>query len=279
MQPLISVIVTTKNSARTLERCLQSIRSQRYTPLELLVVDDRSTDETKAIAIRYADRVLDAGPERCAQRNFGVRQSCGKFVCILDSDMILNPDVLSDCASIIGPDQEAVIIWERSFGEGFWSACKILERSCYGPEDNTVAAARFFTRRLLDEIGLYDEGMIGGEDWDLSIRASSATSIGVAAATILHDEGHQKFWGLVRKKYYYGRGVRRFLRKHKKEGLRRIQPMRPSLLLGMGKIFKNPVLGFGCVLMKAGEFTAIILGMFLPSSRADSIYRPAAGES
>src|SRR6266542_4119287 len=59
--PLVSVVVPTRNSARTIERCLQSIVGQRPTRLELIVVDNDSTDGTFAIATSYADVVLRAG--------------------------------------------------------------------------------------------------------------------------------------------------------------------------------------------------------------------------
>src|ERR1022692_3040386 len=51
---LVSLIVTTKNSERTLEACLRSARAQAYAPIEIIVVDNRSTDATPQIAHRLA---------------------------------------------------------------------------------------------------------------------------------------------------------------------------------------------------------------------------------
>ncbi len=92
--PLVSVVVPTRNSARTIERCLQSIVGQRPTRLELIVVDNDSTDGTFAIATSYADVVLRAGPERSAQRNVGVARSGGDYVMWIDSDMELIPGTI-----------------------------------------------------------------------------------------------------------------------------------------------------------------------------------------
>lgn len=55
--PLISVIIPTKNSAKTLEDCLISITNQSYTPVEIIVVDNFSTDETPNIAKKYTEKV------------------------------------------------------------------------------------------------------------------------------------------------------------------------------------------------------------------------------
>ncbi len=63
----VAVIVPTRNSSAKLRLCLESIRSQRQ-PCTLIVVDNRSTDDTPYIADELADIVLRCGPERSAQR-------------------------------------------------------------------------------------------------------------------------------------------------------------------------------------------------------------------
>ena len=61
---LVSVVVPTRNSARTIERCLRSIRAQSHPEVELIVVDNDSDDATPELAVGIADLVLHAGPER-----------------------------------------------------------------------------------------------------------------------------------------------------------------------------------------------------------------------
>src|SRR5581483_9547513 len=68
----VAVIVPTRNSERTLESCLRSIRAQSV-PTQIVVVDNCSTDRTAEIARRFADITLIQGPERSAQRNAGWR--------------------------------------------------------------------------------------------------------------------------------------------------------------------------------------------------------------
>ena len=83
-RPLVTVVVPTRNSERTLANCLESIRRQAYPRIELVVVDNSSTDDTLAIARRYADQALTIGPERSAQRNHGWRAGHGELVVFVD---------------------------------------------------------------------------------------------------------------------------------------------------------------------------------------------------
>ncbi len=59
--------------------------------IELIVVDNNSTDGTKTIAQKYTNKVYNFGPERSAQRNYGAAKSKGKYPVFLDADMELSP--------------------------------------------------------------------------------------------------------------------------------------------------------------------------------------------
>ena len=96
----ITAIVPTKNSARTLATCLESLVNQTYGDTEVIVVDNQSDDDTVRIAEQLADVVIDQGPERCAQRNKGAEVATGDIVLFIDSDMVLEPDVLSEIAHV-----------------------------------------------------------------------------------------------------------------------------------------------------------------------------------
>src|SRR5579862_5683284 len=107
-KPLISVIVPTKNSSEFLEQCLSSIKKQTYPNIELIVVDNFSTDDTQKIARRFTKDVYEKGPERSAQRNFGVTQSHSEYVAIIDSDMELSPTVAEECIQLAQTDPAIV---------------------------------------------------------------------------------------------------------------------------------------------------------------------------
>ena len=271
--PLVSLIVTTKNSKRTLTACLESARRQDHAPLEIIVVDNASSDGTADVARQLADIVIEAGPERSAQRNAGIKAARGEYVMILDADMVLQPDVVSGAVSAAKGGAAAVAIPERSFGDGFWSACKAFERSFY-EDDALVSAARFFRRDRVLALGGFDESLTGPEDWDLSMRAAGPSGVVFARTLILHDEGSQSLRNLYLKKYYYGRSMPAFVRKHGAEALKRISPLRGSLVRGVGRMLLHPVLTGGLIVMKSAELMGGAFGMLSARPAGpDSIYR------
>ena len=210
---LVSVIVTTRNVARTLDACLRSIRAQDCPRVELIVVDNHSTDGTKQIAQRHADVVLAAGPERSAQRNLGVRTASGEWILWIDADMVLEPTVVSRSLQVARQSGAvAVSIPERTVGPGFWTACRALERSCY-LDDASLFNPRLLRRDYLLRIGGFDETMAGPEDTDLRHRLAEAGAVTAHCdAFIDHDEGRLTLPDVIRKRVYYGRSLPAFAR-------------------------------------------------------------------
>jgi glycosyltransferase involved in cell wall biosynthesis len=263
--PLVSVIVTTRNNHKTLDACLASIMSQSYEPIELIVVDRNSSDGTKHIARYYTNLVYNCGPERSAQRNFGVSKASGEYVAIIDSDMVLTRDVIRDCVDTLlyHPTSVGVIIPEESFGKGFWAKCKRLERSFYIGND-WIEAARFFPTKTYRRLGGYDKMMIGGEDWDLSARARAIGPIRRIASLIHRDEGRLKLIKSLKQKYYYAGRSRTYLQKQRIESklTAHIGPLqRYKLFLSQPKkLLRNPIRGAGLVFMKACEYGFGALG-------------------
>jgi glycosyltransferase involved in cell wall biosynthesis len=201
---LVSVIVTTKNNTLTLDDCLESIaKKQTYKPIELIVVDNFSTDDTADIARKYTDKVFIKGPERSTQRNYGVKKSSGDYVMIIDSDMILSPKVVEQCVKAAEkPGVTGVVIPEESFGEGFWAQCKKLERSFYVGVPY-IEAARFFDKKVFTKVGGFDTDITGPEDWDLSQKVGREGKLSRTQAYIYHNEGRISLKRTIQIKYYY----------------------------------------------------------------------------
>lgn len=259
MPPLVSVIIPTKNSSRTLEKCLESVKNQSYKNIELIVVDNNSTDNTKDIARKYTDKVFNYGPERSAQRNYGVEQSIGEFVAIIDSDMKLSPKVIETCVQNIESDTKTVgiIIPEESFGEGFWAQCKKLERSFYIGV-SYMEAARFFRKDAYVQAGGYDENMVSGEDWDLSQRIEKQGVFGRTNEFIFHNEGKISLYKTIKKKFYYAQKFSKYVEKSRDDEIVKSQTSilkRYWLFFSQPvKLFRNPFFGLGMLFMKTCEF-------------------------
>lgn len=264
-QPLVSIIVPTRNSGTTLEACLDSIKRQSYEPIELIVVDRDSTDGTKDIAKRFTDKVFNHGPERCAQRNFGVANAKGDYVVMIDSDMQLSHGVINACVKVAQHDAKikGVIIPEESFGVGFWAQCKRLERSFYVGL-RWIEAARFFNKSAYEKAGGYDETMVSGEDWDLSNRVGKNSKIGSINEFIYHNEGRINLWKTLKKKYYYAQCAKAYLAKNpvSSKASAQLGPIQRYKLFFSKptKLFKNPFLGISMLFMKTAEFAAGAFG-------------------
>src|SRR5215472_1889879 len=92
-RPGISVIVPARNAATTLPRCLDALVAQATDDVELIVVDDNSSDDTAAIVSRYPVRLIElprhAGAS--AARNQGAEASRGEVLLFIDADVVLAP--------------------------------------------------------------------------------------------------------------------------------------------------------------------------------------------
>lgn len=270
--PLVSVIVPTYNSSHCLAACLRSICNQSYKNIELIVVDNNSKDNTKEIAKSFTKKVFNRGPERSAQRNYGVSISSGKYVAIIDSDMELSTDVIQACVAEIESKSEmaGVVIPEESFGEGWWASCKKLERSFYVGVP-WMEAARFFSKADFEKVGGYNEAMVSGEDWDLSQRVGGTGRISRIYEFILHNEGRISLTKTINKKYYYAQKFASYVAANR--GQQAIAKQtgligRYWLFLSKpSKLFKNPLLGISMLFMKTCEFGVGGVGYLIGKSR------------
>ena len=261
---LVSVIVPTYNSEKYLAGCLKSIKEQSYERVELIVIDNNSKDNTKELAKRYTEQVYNWGPERSAQRNFGFKISKGDYVLIIDSDMELSKDVVKSCVETILDSRyiKALIIPEQSFGQGFWTQCKKLERSFYSGID-WQEAARFFERKVFEDLGGYDEEQTGSEDYDLPDRLEykyGKNSIARVKELIYHNEQKLSLIRICKKKIYYATTLDAYL---KKEANKSRFAKQTSIARRYGvffsrpvQLFRNPIFGLGMLFMKTCEFGA-----------------------
>lgn len=258
---LVSVIVTTKNVARTLAACLRSIRDQDYPRIELIVVDNHSTDDTVAIAARFTDVVLVAGPERSAQRNLGVRTAQGGWIMWIDADMVLERDVVTQAVAVATrTGAVAVSVPERTVGPGFWTACRTLERSCY-LDDPSLFNPRLLRRDYLLGLGGFDLGMSGPEDTDLRLRLhADGAVLAHTDAFIDHDEGRLTLREVTRKRVYYGRSLPAFAQANPGAVRTQAKATVGAFLRHRGALLRDPGHAAGLVFMRSVEAGAYLVG-------------------
>ena len=199
--PLVSVVITTKNEEKNIGNCLISIKEQAYKNIEIIVVDNNSSDKTKELSLQYTDKVYDKGPERSAQRNYGmIDKSNGKYVMFVDADMILAPYLIDSCVEHMQNSSDiALHIPEIILGTNYFSKVRRFERSFY--DGTVIDGARFFNKENFKEVGGFDDSMSGPEDWDIDKKIKKIGEIGLINLRANNLSG----WKL--NKYIVDRGV------------------------------------------------------------------------
>jgi glycosyltransferase involved in cell wall biosynthesis len=192
--PSVSIVVATYNQAGFLAEAVASVRAQTFADWELLVVDDGSTDETRAVVERFAEdsriRYLPGiHAERAAARNRGIAATDGALIAFLDADDVWRPDKLARqvAALVEAPEAGACYAVARFVDAG---GRPLAERKPVLPPSGRlfprlvrgnfiILASMVVRRRCLDAVGGFDATLpaFGCEDWDLWMRLARRYSI------------------------------------------------------------------------------------------------------
>jgi glycosyltransferase involved in cell wall biosynthesis len=195
--PLVSVIIPAYNSAAFIEEAVDSALAQDYPNIEVIVVNDGSTDGTAAILEAYGARIrLLSQPNKgcAAARNLGVKNARGMYIAFLDADDAWWRHKLSyQCRSLAETGYRMAysrfVLW-RPGADGQYPAAETLFRTSGNPDLSDCALVTGSTYRallldcivwtstvlieksLLDQVGAFDESLELGEDYDLWLRLS-----------------------------------------------------------------------------------------------------------
>lgn len=257
----VSVVVPVRNTARTLETCLRSIRRQSWPDVELVVIDNFSDDGSWEIAQRWAHHAEQAGPERSAQRNLGTERATGEWVLWIDADMELPATIVERAVrAAIDDEADGVFVPEVTVGEGYWTACRSLERSC-AVEEIMVQSPRLLRRSYLLETGGFLESLSGTEDAELRSRMmADGCRLTWIPDLIVHDEGNMSFRFIVEKRYYYGRGLKQYRLRHPGALSAQAGSAVAAYRQNWRKLAARPGLAAGTVLLRGAEFVAYGVG-------------------
>jgi glycosyltransferase involved in cell wall biosynthesis len=186
----VSLVIATFNHARLLGEAIDSALAQTLEGVEIIVVDDGSTDDTPSLLARYADRVRVIRQHNRglpAARNTGLAAARGTYVAFLDADDVLAPTKLAEQRSVL--ERAPALGWTFcdvriesvatgagvTASERFGYAARALDGWLF-PElvhGNFISAIAPLVRRTaLDAAGGFDESLTALEDWDLWLRLS-----------------------------------------------------------------------------------------------------------
>ncbi len=208
-EPLVSVIVPTFNGAKHIGATIDSILAQTYRNLEVLVIDDGSTDDTPEVVRRYGSPVhyvQQSNAGTAAARNTGVRQSRGEIIALLDHDDLWLPRKLELQVPRFLSAPEVGLVFA---GIEFFLHDTGRVTATYFPAEELDAhdllahevlpiQTVMFRRTAFEQVGPFDTALRGTDDWDMSIRmASQFRVIGVPetlARVRLHEtqQGHNQ---------------------------------------------------------------------------------------
>jgi glycosyltransferase involved in cell wall biosynthesis len=172
--PSISVIIPVRNGAGFVASALGTIAAQRQPNLEVLLIDDGSTDD---LAERLAEhqarcpdyvRCLRQEPlGQASARNHGIRKAKGDLIAFLDIDDLWSENHLTTLSRALEEDAEAGIA--QGMMRQFWSAS---DGKCYGTALYRMPylGSCLFRRSVFNLCGLFDERMPFGEDYDFMFR-------------------------------------------------------------------------------------------------------------
>jgi glycosyltransferase involved in cell wall biosynthesis len=268
-KPLVSIVIPTKNSVKFLEACLESIKLQSYSRIEVILVDGQSKDGTVELAKRYGCTVYQFDPKTPKgtfdaphRRNYGVKKAKGVYVYYVDADMVLTKNVVKESVILCDAVYDAAIVAEDSFGEGVWAKAKNLERRCYWG-DGTVEAPRFFRKTVWDSLGGLDESLGGGgDDWDLYQKLKDNNhKVGRVRSFVMHNEGQLELKKLIKKRFMYGRDSAKYIAKRPAQGARSYFPLRKAYIRNWRLFVKRPVDSYHFVIMRTAEYGAGFAGI------------------
>lgn len=187
--PLVSVVIPTYNRADHIAETIGSVLQQTYENIEIIVVDDGSTDNTPEVVSRFLPRVQyvwQENSERGVSRNHGLRLAKGEFVAFLDSDDLWLPDKTEHDVAFFGSHPEVGVVYGDAVqidGQGRTLGV-VRVRGPSGRitgkllQNNYVLMSAHLARiSLVTEIGGFREerDLSGSEDWEMWVRLSLHT--------------------------------------------------------------------------------------------------------
>ena len=195
--PCVSVVIPTYNRSGIVKEAIESVLKQTYTDLEVLVVDDGSTDDTQAIVKQLPDSRVNyyykenGGPS--GARNLGLDKSKGQYISFLDSDDLWPAEYLETVIGQLDKNKDfntaytRVICIQQDGTEADMSADKRyksgwMAEAFFETGPGLFPSAICFRKSVWDDI-FWDEQLIGGEDYDLFVRISANTNFLFVADT------------------------------------------------------------------------------------------------
>ncbi len=203
MKELVSVIIPTYNRGYILEQAIASVQNQTYPEIEILVVDDGSTDNTEQIVSQISDSRIRyiKNPKNCGvshTRNLGIAAAKGKYIAFQDSDDIWKPDKLEKQMECMRQEDYGMVYcaFQREFQDGSVVYYPPKEMPMEEKQGNIFQSllrqnlistqTMLIPKEVLRETGYFNEGMSNLEDYELALRIAKNHKIGMVDEALVY---------------------------------------------------------------------------------------------
>lgn len=201
--PKVSVIITTYNSMPYLPDTLNSVLQQTFTDLEVIIVDDGSTDQTTAWAAQVDDPrvtlVSQSNQGVSVARNTGINHAQGEYIAFLDGDDLWLTNKLEQQVELLDRHSHIGLVhtWLALMDEQGLLTGRIMATQVEGKvwqqiiENNMVACSAAMVRRVcLTTVGIFEPSLRVAEDWDLWIRIAASYPFAVIKQPLVQYRLH-----------------------------------------------------------------------------------------
>ncbi|HVI51611.1 MAG TPA: glycosyltransferase [Candidatus Sulfotelmatobacter sp.] len=185
-KPLVTAVVANYNYADYVGKCLDSLLGQTWPQMEVIVVDDCSTDNSREVLKTYEDRCTviyrptNSG-NPCHPHNEAIARGKGELVMYLDSDDWVAPTYVEECVKLLQRNPAASIAYPGTVTHGM--AEEIRPAHPYDPHRlltaNFIPCCSVYRREMWDEVGGYKDNVKGADDWNMWVAGASRGFLGV----------------------------------------------------------------------------------------------------
>jgi len=189
---LVSVIIPAYNRAEYIQQTVESVLNQTYSPIEIIVVDDGSSDGTFELLTEYGERLrllTHAGRENRGQSaaiNLGMRHASGKYLAILDSDDFWAPNKLEVLVPFLEKNPDVGLVYSNGYGVSASGEIRyeFLPRDHRETNDPNRVLLDCYTllpnnsvvrKDVIDGVGGFEETFRAAQDHDMLIRLAEHT--------------------------------------------------------------------------------------------------------
>lgn len=263
LNPLVSIIISTRNEENNVIPLIHSLKKQDYKNIEIIMIDNNSTDNTVKLASKHLNisniknisnhiNLTQIKNFRGAQINYGVNISKGDIIFFPDADMTFDSELITEAVNKL-QYFDALYIPEIVLGNGWFGKIRNFERSFYNM--TCIDAIRIVKRDLFLKINGFDEYgiLFGPDDWDLTLNLKRiGAKLGITNLNCYHHEEWLDFKTYVTKKQNYFKTFDDYRKKWggNKDVIAQFSPWYRyvKVYLENGKWYKfisNPLLVFG----------------------------------